>query len=94
MKKQPKPILDADTRFSLTFNNMWALAGSIVLAASVFYALNTRITRLEDKLDYYIASNEKIIKMYEGRIIGLEDRQMDGLSRLSVLETRVQEHIK
>lgn len=84
-----RPILDADTRFSLTFNNLWAIAGSIVIAASVFGALNIRMTRLEDKLDFYIASNEKIINMYESRIAGLENRQRDGLSRLNTVETKL-----
>jgi len=86
MKKQ-QPLFDEKTRFSLTFSNIWAIAGSVVIAVGVFTALNVRITRLEDKLDYYIASNEKIIVLYENRLSKLEDRQRDGLARLGIVET-------
>ncbi|MFA7000363.1 MAG: hypothetical protein WC241_04605 [Candidatus Paceibacterota bacterium] len=45
------PIIDEKTKFSLTYNNIWAILLIIVSFVSLYFGLDKRLTRIEDKVD-------------------------------------------
>ncbi len=83
-------LIDEKTRLSLTTNNLYAILFATVLVAASWFNISTRVDLLSQKVDLLITNQEAIIKSLDERLSATEARQRDGLSRLAVLETKVQ----
>jgi len=50
--KQQTTIFDEKTKFSFTYNNVWTIILLVVTVVGIYFGLDKRLTRIEDKVDY------------------------------------------
>lgn len=86
-------ILNEGTRVDLQIKNIYAIAASLIITAFVvgvsWSNLSNRIDLLSQKVDLLISNQNKIINDIDSRLAAVETRQRDGLNRLAIVETRL-----
>lgn len=88
MDKTPA-VIDENTRFSLRFDNLYAIIACAVMIVGVFAVFNTRISLVENKLDTIIENQKMLSQEFrewknqaETRLGTVESRQNTVISYL------------